>query len=212
MRVKTNIPTLRNFISGVIFGLVVVVIMSFTVGCSKSSGGGSGKFGWGASYNGVPSIGQFMANSISGAQLAVQFNTSSVSLVGPVYTNGELYIAAGGITCNGGGAFGALAPGVWTIDATNQIAAEMHGDFITDVSLTAYGPVHQVARIEIDQVNLTVPGDAGYLYSTGYSCTGAGGFNEMYANHMRIYINGSSTACVDSYIDTQTSPSSAVCL
>lgn len=216
---SNNIPTLKNFVGGLLFGFLVIVLAFATVGCAKDKkssgwGYGYGWNGWGTPYQGGPAVGQYVGNSPYGFQLALQFNTTGANVipgapyVGDAWANGVFYVRSGGVVCPSGAY---LPPGYYQINPANQIPAVMfttsQGSAISNMTLLAQGPVP--VEIRILNATLVGPGFLDNLGYTGYACPNITGFNEMYGD-IRISVNG--VLCyINTYIDYLTTPSQMVC-
>ena len=170
--------------------IALIAIAAFSVGCSSDKGSNRANFGFGPGGFGFgfggAAVARAVGNDTAGRlQLGLEFGLVSGGVIGqssPVQAGGEMHILQP-LACNNGQFYGqvGLAPGVWQV-RTVQPGYISSGGALNQLVLEAQGPS--------GIATLTVSGMIFSMTPKWFTCSGAGGFDELAAMVQIVQVNG----------------------
>jgi hypothetical protein len=196
---------IKNLVKGMMFGLVVVLLASANIGCSKKKSNGNPNAGWwgggygygGPGYGGYGAIsnvgagidqaGRYMVILAASTQADPMYGMGS----GPAFVEGEMRVAAP-LVCGGMNQGLALPPDIYRLIPANSTPGYLDVDMLTGVTLIAQGAYAQ-AMIRIDyaryfQTNVCgfegMMGQLDIVDVNGFRCGLLTGFTDMAAGQM----------------------------
>jgi hypothetical protein len=195
---------IKNLLKGMMFGLVVVLLASANIGCSKKKSNGNPNLGWRGGYGyGNPGYGGYGAISNVGAGvdqggrymviLAASTQTDPMYGMGsgPAFVEGEMRVHAP-LVCGGMNQGLVLPPDQYRLIPANNQPGYLDVDMLTGVTLIAQGAYAQ-AMIRIDyaryfQTNVCgfegMMGQLDIVNVNGFNCGLLTGFTDMGAGQM----------------------------